>query len=63
MSVKSDYQRVEWIPPAVFSIDILVLLAAIFQITKMSYSRTHAVTYLSYYPYYTIIAYITFEAT
>jgi hypothetical protein len=47
----------------VFSVDVLVLLAAIYQITKMSYSRTHQCTYLSYYPYYTIIAYSAFEAT
>lgn len=46
-----------------FSVDVLVLLAAIYQITKMSYSRTHQYTYLSYYPYYTIIAYSLFDAT
>jgi len=53
--------EINWLPPILLSIDVLVLLVAITLITKMSYNRQVQSNRLNYYPYYVTLVYLTLE--
>jgi hypothetical protein len=53
--------EINWLPPILLSIDVLVLLIAITLITKMSYNRQVQSNRLNYYPYYVTLVYLTIE--
>lgn len=53
--------EINWLPPILLSIDVLVLLVAITLITKMSYNRRVQSNRLNYYPYYVTLVYLTIE--
>lgn len=58
---KIDLLEIQWLLPIIFSLNTLVLICAIFIVTKMTYSQTIKCTTLSFYPYYTIIGYLICE--
>jgi len=58
---EKTFNGVKWLPPVLFSIDVTVMLVAVFLVTKMSYSKTSTATHLSFYPYYVILAYLACE--
>ena len=58
---KFDKIVIEWMPPLMFSLLMLVLLFALFKVTKIHYSRT-VIQGLTPYPYYVILVYLTTEA-
>jgi hypothetical protein len=53
--------EINWLPPILLSIDVLVLLVAITLVTKMSYNRAVCTNRLNYYPYYVTLVYLTIE--
>jgi hypothetical protein len=58
---KFDKIVVEWMPPLMFSLLIVVLLFAILKVTQIHYSRT-VIQRLTPYPYYVILIYLSTEA-
>ncbi len=61
VQIKRKILEIEWLPPALFSFDVFVLLAAVFIVTRINYSRKVNTTKLSMLPYYIILAYLAFE--
>lgn len=58
---KFDKVAVEWMPPLMFSLLIMVLVYAILKVTQIHFSRT-VIQRLTPYPYYVIIIYLSTEA-
>jgi len=58
---KFDKIVIEWMPPLMFSLLMMVLLFALFKVTKIHFSRT-VIQKLTPYPYYVILVYLATEA-
>jgi hypothetical protein len=61
MSFEIQKLEIEWLPPIMFSFDVVILLAAVLQITRIVYSKATTPTKLSILPYYSIVAYLSCE--
>ena len=58
---KFDKVVVEWMPPLMFSLLIMVLMYAALKVTEIHFSRT-VIQRLTPYPYYVILIYLSTEA-